>query len=68
MPLFKAVATVRTATGDLESAVLIGVDDSSLVGLPARVVMGDIEELRRPDAVAVGEDGFGKVGEARQYR
>ena len=61
VPLFKAVATVRTATGDLESAVLIGVDDSSLVGLPARVVMGDIEELRRPDAVAVGEDGFGKV-------
>jgi putative ABC transport system permease protein len=61
VPLFKAVATVRTATGDLESAVLIGVDDSSLVGLPARVVLGDIEELRRPDAVAVGEDGFGKV-------
>lgn len=61
VPLFKAVATVRTATGDLESAVLIGVDDSSLVGLPARVVMGDIEELRRPDAVAVGDDGFGKV-------
>jgi len=61
VPLFKAVATVRTATGDLESAVLIGVDDASLVGLPARVVMGNIEELRRPDAVAVGEDGFGKV-------
>lgn len=61
VPFFKSVATVRTAGGELESATLIGVDDASLVGLPPRVVMGDIEELRRPDAVAVGEDGFSKV-------
>ncbi len=61
VPLFKSMATVRTATGDLEAITLIGVDDASLVGLPPRVVLGDVEELRRPDAVAVGEDGYGKV-------
>jgi putative ABC transport system permease protein len=61
VPLYKSVATIRTAFGELESATLIGVDDASLVGLPPRVVMGDIEELRRPDAVAVSEDGFGRV-------
>ncbi|MBM3963495.1 MAG: FtsX-like permease family protein [Planctomycetes bacterium] len=61
VPLFKANATVRTAKGDLESSILIGVDDSSLIGVPPKVVMGDIEDLRRPDAVAVSQDGFTKV-------
>lgn len=61
VPLFKANATVRTAKGDLESSILIGVDDSSLIGVPPRVVMGDIEDLRHPDAVAVSQDGFTKV-------
>jgi putative ABC transport system permease protein len=61
VPLFKSVATIRTAAGELESATLIGVDDSSLIGVPSQVVMGDVEELRRPDAVAVSKDGFGRV-------
>lgn len=61
VPFFKSMATIRTATGDLESALLLGVDDASLVGVPSDVVLGDIEELRRPDAVAVGLDGYGKV-------
>ncbi len=61
VPFFKSNATVRTATGELESALLIGVDDSSLIGMPPNVIMGSIEDLRRPDAVAVGRDGFGKV-------
>ena len=61
VPYFKSMATVRTATGELESALLIGADDSSLVGIPLEFVLGSAEDLRRPDAVAVGKDGFGKV-------
>jgi len=61
VPYFKSMATVRTATGELESALLIGADDSSLIGIPLEFVLGSPEDLRRPDAVAVGKDGFGKV-------
>ena len=61
VPYFKAVATVRTRTGQLESAVLVGADDQSLVGIPATFVMGSPEDLRKPDAVAVNVDGFSKV-------
>jgi len=61
VPYFKAMATVRTETGELESALLIGADDSSLIGIPLEFVLGSPEDLRRPDAVAVGKDGFGKV-------
>jgi putative ABC transport system permease protein len=61
IPFFKSNVTVRTGSGELESAILIGVDDASLIGTPTEVVLGSLEELRRPDAVAVGRDGFGKV-------
>ena len=61
VPYFKAMATVRTQSGQLESAVLVGADDQSLVGIPATFIMGRADDLRRPDAVAVNVDGFGKV-------
>lgn len=61
VPYFKSMATIRTQTGELESALLIGADDSSLVGVPMKVTMGDISELKRPDAVAVAKDSYGKV-------
>lgn len=61
VPYFKSVATVRTATGELESALLVGADDNSLIGFPLEFVLGTPEDLRRPDAVAVGQDGYSKV-------
>ncbi|MEI8210967.1 MAG: ABC transporter permease [Planctomycetota bacterium] len=60
-PLFKSNVTVRTGTGDLESTLLIGVDDSSLIGIPRKIIRGNIEDLRQPDAVAVSFDGYSKV-------
>ncbi|MEY4566125.1 MAG: hypothetical protein RLY14_1095 [Planctomycetota bacterium] len=61
VPLFKSVATIRTNNGSLESSTLIGIDDASLIGLPQTIVMGDVRDLKRPDAVAIGKDGFSKV-------
>lgn len=61
VPYFKAMATVRTRSGELESALLIGADDNSLIGIPARCVLGDPFDLKRPDSVAVAKDAFGKV-------
>jgi putative ABC transport system permease protein len=61
VPYFKAMATVRTQSGQLESALLVGADDQSMIGIPAIFVLGSAEDLRKPDAVAVNEDGFGKV-------
>jgi putative ABC transport system permease protein len=61
VPYFKSVATVRTQSGQLESAVLVGADDQSLVGIPEIFLLGSPEDLRKPDGVAVNADGFGKV-------
>ncbi len=61
VPLYKSNVTIRTGNGELEASLLIGVDDSTFIGLPPEVVMGSIDDLRRPDAVAVSVDGFRKV-------
>ncbi len=61
VPYFKAMATVRTQSGQLESALLVGADDQSMIGIPSNFVLGSAEDLRKPDAVAVNQDGFGKV-------
>ena len=66
VPYFKAMATVRTRSGELESALLIGADDNSLIGIPARCVLGDPFDLKRPDSVAVAKDAFGKVWRGEQ--
>ncbi len=61
VPLFKSAATVRTESGQLESALIIGADDNSLIGLPSYFIKGSLEDLRTPDAVAMGVDGYNKV-------
>ena len=34
VPLYKSNVTIRTGNGELESSLLMGVDDSTLIGLP----------------------------------
>ena len=61
VPLYKSNVTIRTGNGELESSLLMGVDDSTLIGLPPEVVLGNVDDLRRPDAVAVSMDGYRKI-------
>ncbi|AUX68154.1 ABC transporter permease [Porphyrobacter sp. HT-58-2] len=57
VPHLRAVANVRTAEGDLEGVAVIGVDDSTLIGLPARMAEGDKSVLFAPDSVVVDDVG-----------
>lgn len=61
VPFFKLSATLRTYNGQLESGVLIGVDDTTLIGLPPEFVLGSAEDLRQPDAIAIGVDNFNRL-------
>jgi putative ABC transport system permease protein len=63
VPLYKGMARAKLTSFDrdrkkhevIEQVVLIGLDDSSLVGAPSpeKVVVGSLADLRRPDAVIV---------------
>ena len=57
-PLLKATASIKTDDGNLETAVMLGVDDASLVGLPQKIVAGSREALRAPSAVLMDKAGY----------
>jgi putative ABC transport system permease protein len=55
---YKGQVRARLANGDFRTLILIGVDDSSLVGAPGEMVVGELADLRRTDAVIVDSAGY----------
>lgn len=56
--LFKGTARAKSPQGSFKSAILLGLDDSSLVGAPRTMLLGSIADLRQPDAVVIDEAGY----------
>jgi putative ABC transport system permease protein len=56
-PYLQSGATIRTPEGDLEGVTVIGVDDSTLIGLPRNMVKGDKAALYQPDAIFIDDVG-----------
>lgn len=58
VPLFKGMASAQLASGHFKNFSVIGLDDQTLVGAPAEMIIGTLADLRRPDAVILDERGF----------
>ena len=56
--LYKGLVRVRTLNGNFRQAILLGVDDASLVGAPPLMLQGTAADLRRPDGIVLDEDGY----------
>jgi putative ABC transport system permease protein len=60
--LYKGLGRARLENGNFQQVILIGVDDATLVGAPAieqgKLLIGDLEDLRQPDAVIIDEFGW----------
>jgi putative ABC transport system permease protein len=71
VPHLRAAASVRTSTGDLEQVAIIGVDDSTLIGMPKNMLEGSKQALSQPDTVIIDdlgvvnmfEDGTDPIGQ-----
>jgi putative ABC transport system permease protein len=61
VPYYQAIAQLRTWDGRTKSVTLIGVDDSSLVAAPHTVLIGSLDDLRRPDAIILDAAGFAAI-------
>lgn len=61
VPMIRAVANVRTPDGDLEPVSVIGIDDSTLIGLPPTILAGSREALYEPDSVFIDDVGTRKL-------
>ena len=55
MPLYSGIQRVRLDDGSLKTIQLIGVDAASLAGAPARMVEGNLEDLRLPNTVVIDQ-------------
>lgn len=56
--LYKGLTRARLSEGNFQQVILLGLDDDTLVGAPAEMVAGSLDDLRRPDAVIMDERGY----------
>jgi putative ABC transport system permease protein len=56
--LYRGAAQVQLDSGDYHGVILMGVDDATLAGAPAHMLVGKLGDLQIPDAVIVDEAGF----------
>ena len=55
---YKGLARARFEDGNFQQFILLGLDDASFVGAPREIILGSLDELRRPDAVIIDEAGY----------
>ncbi len=66
--LYKGLSRARLTDGNFQQVILLGLDDSTLVGAPQHMVLGKVSSLRQPDAVIVDEAGYKLLWPGEPYR
>lgn len=56
--LFKGQPVARTLSGKFSAAVVLGLDDATLVGAPRKMILGSWERLREPQSVVIDKAGY----------
>jgi putative ABC transport system permease protein len=59
--LYKGLSRARMADGGFQQVILLGLDDATLVGAPQQLLVGSLDELRRPDAVIMDRRGYERL-------
>ena len=54
----KSNLTARLPDGNFRNIVILGVDDSTLIGAPRQMVVGELNSLRSPNAVFIDKAGY----------
>lgn len=58
VPLFKGNSRAKGPDGKFRAVILMGLDDSTLVGLPREVTLGRAEDLALPESIAIDRVGY----------
>ena len=56
--LYKSLVRARIENGEFRQSILLGIDDHTLVGAPAKLVAGSLADLRQPDAIIIDRPGY----------
>ncbi len=57
VPLFKGQVQARLGDGDFRNLIIFGLDDSTMVGAPEKMLQGRLSDLRKPDSVIIDKAG-----------
>lgn len=70
VPLIKGIAFVEPLGGKLNQAQVIGLDDTSLVGAPNKLIKGNLNALLLPNSVIIDSVGYELLwpDKPRQYK
>ncbi|MDX2111177.1 MAG: ABC transporter permease [Verrucomicrobiota bacterium] len=63
VPLYQGNMQARLADGSSKMITLLGIDSSTLIGAPARLVAGRLEDLRLPNTVIIDEYGVERLSQ-----
>jgi putative ABC transport system permease protein len=55
VPLFSTVQSCKLSDGNFKPIILIGLDNATLMGRPATILKGRLEDLRLPNSVIIDE-------------
>lgn len=58
VPLYKGLSRAKADDGKFRAVILMGIDDSTLVGAPRNMALGSMEALREPDAIVIDRVGW----------
>jgi putative ABC transport system permease protein len=56
--LYKGLVRVQTRDRDYRNAVVLGLDDATLIGGPRQMLRGRLSDLQQPDAVIMDQAGY----------
>jgi putative ABC transport system permease protein len=56
--LYRGLSRAKAPDGTFRTCITMGVDDATLIGLPRKMVLGDVESLRLPDAIFLDRFGY----------
>ena len=56
--LYKGMARAQFREGNFKQFLLIGLDDQTFVGAPQQMIVGDLADLRQPNAIILDETGY----------
>jgi putative ABC transport system permease protein len=65
---YKGLARCRLPDGNFQQMILLGLDDNSLVGAPVEMIVGDLRDLYRPDALIIDDAGYAQLWPGEPYR
>lgn len=66
--LYRGLSRAKASDGTFRTCITMGVDDATLIGLPRKMVLGDVESLRDADAIFLDRFGYSYFFPGQEFR